>query len=140
MRTGAILWLFLLNCLAIPTQAITIDEYLLLYKGCARPVVFLPDSIHTNVETVNAHISISGVTNNPGSSAVTLVLQLNDTAFFQYLGSINFDSTDTTNKMRYHGYRFCPACNWQAIVALYLIFQLSITFGNTPQVPFYMHL
>ncbi len=108
MRTGAILWLFLLNCLAIPTQAITIDEYLLLYKGCARPVVFLPDSIHTNVETVNAHISISGVTNNPGSSAVTLVLQLNDTAFFQYLGSINFDSTDTTNKMRYHGYRFLP--------------------------------
>src|SRR4051812_37328328 len=68
------------------------------------PLLLIPDSLYTNV----AHLSVNnGVAGYSRTFRITPlysnIISLTDTNFFQYLGAVVFDTTDSVNTTM-HGY------------------------------------
>src|ERR1019366_7316307 len=70
------------------------------------PIVLIPDSLYTDIANVSVQNNIYDVdTGYNFTPLYSNTLSLTDTNFFQYLGVVVFDTTDSVNSTM-HGYRF----------------------------------
>ncbi|MDX2003301.1 MAG: T9SS type A sorting domain-containing protein [Chitinophagales bacterium] len=73
---------------------------------CGKPVIFIPNGLQNNLGNVRVLATVTEGDLSSGNSVLfedTLLLE--DTTYFEYLGSIVFDPTDSIKSLR-HGYRW----------------------------------
>jgi len=84
-------------------QSFTLIELSFFSADCGHPVLLIPDSLYSNLDSVRIVVSITATDRNDETTLYYDTVRLDNTDYFEYLGNINF-TTDSSGIR--HGFRF----------------------------------
>lgn len=96
----------LLSCISQQVKSYTLIELMIfMSNNSSNTIIYLPDSLYNNVNNVTDKLNVQELTGtNVASNFYTVSIELNDTNYFEYLGTVVFDATDTLTSKK-HAYR-----------------------------------